>query len=112
MINLALARKQGISDEAIYKIMTLQQTRDMLHSSVEKCYWNTNVARKYKPLLEQIELELQLLWGFEQNLNYYRFWEVPECTCAKLDNNDAFPTGHYSVNSNCPLHGGNNEQSD
>lgn len=105
MINLALVRKQGITDDAAYKIMSLQQTRDMLHSSIEKCYWNTNVARKYKPLLEQIELELQLLWGFEQNLNYYRFWEVPECACSKLDNNDNYPHGHYYVNSRCPVHG-------
>lgn len=48
---------------------------------------------------------LQAAWGFPANDNYIRFWEVPQCTCPKLDNRDSWPHGHYIVNCSCPVHG-------
>lgn len=107
MINLALVRKQGITDDAAYKIMSLQQTRYMLHEAMKECSWNKNTLRQFPVLLETIETELQALWGFEQNINYYKFWDVPACVCSKLDNNDNYPHGHYYVNNRCPVHGEN-----
>ena len=43
--------------------------------------------------------------GFEENLNYYKFWNVPFCSCAKMDCEDAYPSGRYYVNLECPVHG-------
>ena len=105
MINLALVRKQGITDDAAYKIMSLQQTRYMLHEAMKECSWNKNTLRQFPVLLETIETELQVLWGFEQNINYYRFWDVPGCSCAKLDSEDNFPYGPYCLNRGCNVHG-------
>ena len=105
MINLALVRKQGVTDDAAYKIMSLQQTRDMLHEAMKQCSWNKKVLQQYPPLLETIETELQALWGFEQNINYYKFWDVPACACPSMDNNDKYPYGNYVINLSCPVHG-------
>lgn len=49
---------------------------------------------------------LQEAWKFPLNDNFIRFWNVPQCTCPKMDNEDAYPTGYYTVNSSCPVHGG------
>lgn len=55
--------------------------------------------------LTEIEYELQDLWYFSRDQNFHRFWETPKCLCAKLDNEDRYPTGYYSINLSCPLHG-------
>lgn len=49
---------------------------------------------------------LQRAWHFEQNDNFIRFWTVPQCSCPKMDCEDAYPTGYYTVNCGCPVHGG------
>jgi len=45
------------------------------------------------------------LWKFEVNVDYYKFWNVPGCRCSVLDNEDAYPSGYYTINLDCPLHG-------
>lgn len=113
MINLALVRKQGITDDAAYRIMYLQHARDKIHEAMQLIgeTGEKQILKEFAALLPAIESSLQNLWDFEQNINYYRFWEVPHCLCPLMDNNDAYPTGYYTVNSNCPVHGGNNETS-
>lgn len=61
--------------------------------------------KEYAKQLTALEFKLQELWGFPKDQKFHRFWETPKCTCAKMDNEDAYPTGYYSINSQCPLHG-------
>lgn len=109
MINLALARKQNLDDITItiYKINELQMARDDIHSAMQKFgnSANKHLLREIGKFLPEIELELQKLWGFEENLNYYKFWNVPFCSCSKMDNEDVFPSGRYYINLECPVHG-------
>lgn len=107
MINLALARKQNLDDITIYKINELQMARDDIHSAMQKFgnSANKHLLREIGKFLPEIELELQKLWGFEENLNYYKFWNVPFCNCAKMDCEDAYPSGRYYINLECPVHG-------
>ena len=53
----------------------------------------------------ELELLLQQNWGFPESINYHKFWNRPKCTCVKMDNDDAYPVGYYSINMHCPLHG-------
>jgi hypothetical protein len=54
--------------------------------------------------ITEIEFRLQELWRFPKDAKFHRFWETPKCSCPKIDNEDAYPTGHYFVSSDCPLH--------
>ena len=63
------------------------------------------ILKEFSTWLTNIEFTLQELWNFPSNQNYHKFWETPKCQCAKMDNIDAYPTGYYSVNMGCPLHG-------
>jgi hypothetical protein len=68
----------------------------------------TNDPVELKELAKDItecEFELQSLWGFTKDAKFHRFWETPKCICAKMDNEDAYPTGYYSITLSCPLHG-------
>lgn len=51
------------------------------------------------------EFELQRLWGFPQDRSYHRFWELPQCECPKMDNEERYGTDYTVVTSDCPLHG-------
>lgn len=60
----------------------------------------------YDGVVTEIEFDLQLAWGFPMDKRFHRFWERPQCTCPKLDNEDRYlsSTGYYYT-SNCPVHG-------
>ena len=107
MINLELAAKQQLSEAEVYKIEQLHYSRKLLHDAINQALsaGNKTVARAIAKALPEIELELQKLWKFEQNINYYKFWYVPHCKCSCLDNEDAFPSGYYVRNLSCPVHG-------
>jgi hypothetical protein len=66
---------------------------------------NEILMRSLAKDLTLIEFELQELWKFPLDGNFHRFWEAPKCTCPKLDNEDNYPIGYYTVNLTCPLHG-------
>ena len=52
-----------------------------------------------------IQFLLQEAWKFPANAKYHRFWDMKGCTCPKLDNTNAWPTGHYVKKQECPIHG-------
>lgn len=107
MINLELAQKQNLSEDEVFKIEQLHYSRRLLHDAITQALsaGNKAVARAIAKALPEIELELQKLWKFEQNINYYKFWHVSGCQCPKWDNDDAFPSGYYVRNLSCPVHG-------
>lgn len=107
MINLELAAKQQLSEDEVHKIEQLHYSRKLLHDAITNALaaGNQPVARAIAKALPEIELELQKLWKFEQNIDYYKFWLVPHCECSRLDNEDAFPSGYYVRNLSCPVHG-------
>jgi hypothetical protein len=75
-----------------------------IYAAIEK---ETDKAalKAYAQNLTDLEFKLQELWGFSEDAKFHRFWWTPKCQCAKIDNEDAYPTGYYTVNSECPLHG-------
>lgn len=107
MINLELAQRQNLSEDEVFKIEQLHYSRKLLHDAIAQAIaaGNKSVARAIAKALPEIELELQKLWKFKQDIGYYKFWYVPECHCPKMDNEDAFPRGHYVINLSCPIHG-------
>lgn len=107
MINLELARKQNLSEDEVYKIGQLHYSRKLLHDAIAQAIaaGNKTVARAIAKALPEIELELQKLWKFKQDINYYKFWYVPGCSCCKLDSDDNFPYGPYYINNGCNIHG-------
>lgn len=102
-LNPHLVTKQGLTEQEVEVIKGLH----LIRLSIE---YQMDLARyeDLKFLGEQHRLnalELQKAWKFPENPNYYKFWLVPGCICAKLDNDDAYPTGYYSITTSCPVHG-------
>jgi hypothetical protein len=106
-VNMNLAEKQVLTTKDIQLVELLHYIRKELFEellSTEEDVIRTN-RKEYTDKLWAIEEKLQEVWKFGVNQNYYRFWEVPRCTCPKMDNDDSYPYGRYVISSNCPLHG-------
>lgn len=102
MINMKLANKLKLSDSRVREVILWQNYRESLG---QQYLANTISATTYRELWEQTEFLLQELWGFPKDSKYHKFWEMSGCTCPKMDNDDAYPTGYYTRDGSCPLHG-------
>lgn len=106
MINLDLAKSRNLSAETILDIERLHAFRDALHNSLKLLVATKQRKMMYQvgQMLFDVEEALQTLWGFGVDSRYYKFWNVPCCSCSKMDNNDAYPTGYYTIHRGCWLH--------
>ena len=104
-LNPRLVASQKLTAADIAKITAL-------HAAKYKLIQRMRRAKKPETLktlawqVTETEYELQKAWGFPTDSKWHRFWELPKCSCGSLDNSDAWPTGHYSISGDCPIHGG------
>ena len=59
---------------------------------------------KYYKKLTDIEYNLQLLYGEEEDKSFHKFWETPKCTCPKIDNLENYPSDKPFFDKKCPIH--------
>ena len=85
------------------EIKKLHKTRLMIDDAMESTD-DPEILRALDDAYTKTEFALQDQWGFERNAKFHRFWERPKCTCPMLDNSDAYPTGRYVINRECPVH--------
>ena len=100
--NMELAARQGIDEAAVMNINHLHIIRSILHESLHN--GNLKPSLSLGSFLGDIESQLQALWKFPIDANFYKYWYVPMCTCCKMDNEDSYPSGYYYITKNCPLH--------
>lgn len=103
-LNPNLVSKQGLSQLQVNNIIDLHKHKKNIFNEMEK----TSSKKQLKDLakkVEDIEFQLQFLWGFPQDENFHYWWQVPQCSCPKLDNQDLYGTNHRIINPNCKVHG-------
>ena len=82
-----------------------------LHLEKNKVFSKMKKSRKKETLKKlaeevgQIEFKLQAAWNFPLDKNYHRWFEVPKCTCPKMDNIDMLGTKYRIIAEDCPIHG-------
>ncbi len=104
MINQNLVNRQKVSPEDVKRIVKLQNLRKYFFDFMELSNDKDEIRRLDK-IVTQIEFQLQKLWGFPQNKNFHRWFDVPKCTCPKMDNADNMGSEYRIINPNCILHG-------
>ena len=104
LVSWSLVASQGVDDESLKKILKAHKDKMRIFYKMEE----TDESSTLKVLngeIKKLEFKLQSLWGFPQDVNFHRFWEVPKCQCPEMDNEDAYPTGYYVISGGCPIHG-------
>ena len=107
-LNGRLAIKQNVSDEQLEK---LKATHVLAHH-LKNAARNTSDPVKLKMLaaeFDKIETEQQLLWNFDPDPNFHRFFDFPGCTCPKSDNTERLGTPYKIINATCPIHGNHHD---
>jgi hypothetical protein len=112
-LNERLVTRLGVSDENLEEIKRLHWHKlalfdDMVtNESSEVVLRNKKLYESYVYAIEQIEFKLQELWGFTQNRDFHYWFDVPLCTCPKMDNRERYGTPYRIISGDCKLHGGN-----
>ena len=104
-LNERLILQQKLSESEVAEILRLHEYKLTIRAKMWALPSDNPKIKAYAKELEQIEFLLQDAWKFERNINYHKFWEAPHCTCPKMDNEDAWPSGYYVKALVCPVHG-------
>ncbi len=105
-VNLSLAKKYGLSKDSVIMISSLHQQRQVIFEALQSGVFKP--SKRVNSILESIEESLQLQWFNKVDMKYYRFWDIPKCTCPKLDNSERYPYGNYIISESCKFHGNKN----
>ena len=100
-INSHLLDKQN-AWKKLNAIKKLHVEKMKLFEKMETC--KESELPGYAKNIEDVEFKLQKAWGFTQDKDFHRWFDVPRCTCDKMDNEDFYGTKFRSYNLNCPVH--------
>lgn len=67
---------------------------------------NNKALKMLANMFESLEFEQQTLWKFDRNKNFHYWFDIPGCSCPKMDNRDRIGTEHRIMIDTCPIHGG------
>ena len=85
----------------------LNKLYEELHCLINKAAntSDTNELSEIDKSIEVLELEMQKQWKFEPSKNKCSYWyQIPGCTCPKLDNAERWGTPNRIYTVNCPVH--------
>jgi hypothetical protein len=102
-LNSSLVKEQKLSQQKITKLLKLhflQAAAKDLMDHVE----NVKMLPKLAAVIEDLNFQMQELWGFNRDADFHHWYEVPRCTCPKMDNKDRFGTNQRIYSSECPVH--------
>jgi hypothetical protein len=103
-INNNLVIRQKVSPEDVKKIEKLQNIRSYFYDFIELSEDKEEIRRLAK-FITQIEFQLQKLWNFKPDETMHRWFDVPKCSCPRMDNVDYLGTPYKSINHKCIIHG-------
>lgn len=107
VVNPALIRKQGLGSDRVEKILRLHIDRLELVDRMRE-------LDPTKDLQELLDLELkhrenqyalQEAWGFSRDRSMHDWFEVPHCSCPKMDNRERKGTEYQIRSLDCIYHG-------
>lgn len=107
VLNAELVIKQGIDDKRLEKIKHSHRIKHILFELarlyvVEEDYVSLKLLAK---IWTDLEFSQQLLWGFAEDARYHHWFDLPGCTCPKMDNLDRLGTNYQVITRDCPIHG-------
>lgn len=103
-LNRRLIERQQLTQEEVNVIARLHDKKHRIFDRMER----EAVPHRLRALaneVKDIEFDLQEAWRFERNAAFHEFWNVPKCTCPKLDNIDCKGSGRMFFAVSCPIHG-------
>lgn len=103
-LNKQLVEQQNADQKTLDLIKMTHQIKDIYFKAME-IVSKKETREEYAVKFEKLEFLQQVLWGFEQNADWHRWFTVPQCACP-YDKNDLLwgKRGKW-INVQCPVHG-------
>lgn len=107
-LNKDLIKERNIKPKTVAAIKEIHKFADDVVKQMAKLDpHDPKGVRELRRLVKtwhRYQYQLQELWGFPKNRYYHKDYELPHCTCPKIDNEDFFGTRLRWVTEDCPLH--------
>lgn len=107
-VSPALALQQRLSDEGLETIKALHCDRLEQYERFQVAVAKSVSPEEMNVLIDEFtarEFKMQEVWGFSQDVNFHRFWDIPGCLCPRMDNDERVGTPYKVYNGSCPIHG-------
>ena len=104
-LNSTMIEKRGLSEEGVQLLLKLHEKRWKkieLMKTLDPT--DRSALHSLRNQITEIDFELQRTWGFEVNKNFHRFFDLPHCTCPKMDNEQRLGTNYLVLDGSCPVH--------
>ena len=97
-------RSQNLNDKDIEKLVKLHVRRLTIFDRMKKMSSSKSLKR-FVPVIEKLEFEMQKVWKFKVDRNYHTWWyQVPHCNCPKGGNFLLFGKSKRLISTDCPVH--------
>lgn len=100
-----LAEKQGVTDDELQALRASHQLRLYLFQIADNNREHPLTLQMLARMFSHLESEQQELWHFGADLNFQRFFDLPGCTCPRMDNEERLGTPYKIYDTACPIHG-------
>lgn len=102
-LNADLLIKQNVSKQSEIEL-------ELLYSDLGHVLAHPEEYEDPVKYIEDLELKLQAIWNFPQDVRYHRYWKaIKGCACPFTDNEDPMFFGRRIINQECPWHGVKND---
>ncbi len=103
-LNSRLVERQKLTQKKVDKIISLHKEKHELFVKMESAI-EKETLKHLAEEVTKVELKLQKAWGFPEDENFHYWYDVPQCSCPKMDNRDNWGTKYRIIASECPVHG-------
>lgn len=103
-LNERLAERQGVTDQEMITLVDLHQQKLAIFGQMHAIS-DPYELRRLAGLVETIEFEMQKNWHFPLDKTFHEWYNVPNCTCPIMDNEERRGTTYQIIDAKCPIHG-------
>lgn len=107
-LNSDLVKKQKLSADDIELLKSSHVMRAMIFRVMRNTD-NKAVLKRFAKMFKNLEYLQQGLWKFKIDKSFHQWFDVPKCSCPKLDNRELNGTETCIIDFKCIVHGGNND---
>ena len=104
-LNSRLAVRQKVTDDQLQALRASHVVRRTIFDLAKANETHATTLRMLARVFDNLENEQQLLWNFGADPNFHRFFDMPGCTCPRMDNEDRLGTPYHVYSGDCPIHG-------
>lgn len=109
-LNTKLVEQQDLTMREVMRLIDLHTIRVRMFDQMRELDPSKSdqlvTLRAFADLMTSVEYDMQRMWRFDQDSNFHSWWfQLPHCSCPKIDNRERVGTDYIVVDMNCPLHG-------